>query len=95
MYNQISGKNKLIMPQQTSKKPNLDTIKLTATTLILAEGTTTTLEVKNKLRSQGYTAYQEDISRQMHQIAEAEGWLAHDNGLFLIYTFTQLGLMPQ
>ncbi len=76
-------------------KPDLNTVKITATTLILAEGTTTTLEVKNHLRKQGYTAYQADISKQMRQIALEENWLVYDNGMFFIYTFPHLGLMPQ
>ena len=76
-------------------KPDINTVKITATTLILAEGTTTTLEIKKHLRKQGYTAYQADISKQMKQIAQEEGWQAYDNGIFYIYTFPHLGLMPQ
>ena len=68
---------------------------MVATKLILAEGSTTTLEVKNNLRRDGYLAYQADISLQMKQIALQENWVVLDNGQFFIYTFRQLGLVPQ
>jgi hypothetical protein len=80
---------------RTTTKANLNTVKMIATTLILAEGVTTTLEVKKYLRGKGYRAFQDDISNQLWQIANQEHWLYYDNGMFRIYTFPQIGLLPQ
>lgn len=68
---------------------------MAATALILAEGSTTTLEVKNHLRNKGFTVFQDDISIQMRSIALNEGWFTYDNGMFIIYSFPQLGIIPQ
>ena len=92
MYNQIHRKNQMRTKHQ---KADYLTVKMTATTLILAEGVTTTLEVKNKLRKQGYLAFQHDISEQMLEISLRENWIHYDNGLFRIYTFPQIGILPQ
>ena len=77
------------------KKPDLQTVKMAATALILAEGSTTTLEVKNHLRKKGYSVFQSDLSIQMRFIAQNEGWYTYDNGMFIIYSFPQLGIIPQ
>ena len=83
------------MQKDIPKKPDLQTVKMAATALILSEGTTTTLEVKNHLRNKGFRAYQSEISLQMKTIAFHEGWLTYDNGLFIVYSFPHLGIIPQ
>lgn len=76
-------------------KATRNVVKMAATTLILASGVTTTLEVKNYLRQRGYLAFQNDISEKMLSIAHQLGWAYLDNGIFRIYTFPQLGVFPQ
>jgi hypothetical protein len=76
-------------------KPDNNAVKLAATTLILASGCTTTLEVKLHLRKQGFQALQKDISKKMREVALKEGWVHIDNGQFFIYTFPQIGISPQ
>jgi hypothetical protein len=46
---------------------------------------TTTLEVKELLRKQGYHAVQEDVSVMMDQLCHEMGWDFHFNGQYRIY----------
>lgn len=62
-------------------------IRFAATALILAEGSTTTLDVKNFLRQRGYEARQADISQWMLVIGLWENWSIHNNGKHRIYNF--------
>ena len=53
--------------------------------LMRTHGATTTLEVKNMLRNQGFWALQREISVLMAGLAQHEGWQFHDTGRFRIY----------
>jgi hypothetical protein len=70
-------------------KPRIDrdAVKAVALQLIRANGATTTLEVKNQLRNQGYLAYQEEVSLYMEALAWEEGWEFEFNGRFRFYFF--------
>ncbi len=46
---------------------------------------TTTLEVKDLLRKQGYYAKQEDVSVMMDQLCHEMDWEYHFNGQFRVY----------
>lgn len=60
---------------------------MAATMLMLAEGSTTTLNVKLYLREQGYRAGQSEVSSWLFRIAQRERWVINDDGLFRIYQF--------
>lgn len=64
-----------------------DAVCLAATTLILAEGGTTSLLVQQFLRNQNYLVKRIDVSIWLVCVAIKEGWLIDDNGLFLIFSF--------
>ncbi|QHW00763.1 hypothetical protein [Spirosoma endbachense] len=68
---------------------------LAATTLILAEGATSSLIVKQFLRNRGYRAYQSEISNWLFTVALQEGWAINDNGMFRVYYFPTLKTLPQ
>jgi len=68
---------------------------LAATTLILAEGSTSSLIVKQFLRNRGYQARQADVSAWLAAIAQKEDWAINDNGLFRVYYFPTLVALPQ
>lgn len=68
---------------------------LAATTLILAEGATSSLIVKQFLRNRGYRAYQSEVSDWLFTLAVREGWAINDNGLFRVYYFPTLKEVPQ
>lgn len=53
--------------------------------LMLENGTTTTLEVKQVLRAHGYWAIQADVSVLMQQLAIIHGWDYFDTGRFRLY----------
>ncbi len=57
----------------------------TAESLMATYGTTTTLEVKNRLRNQGFWAVQADVSALMWEIAQEAGWQVYSNGRFRVY----------
>ncbi len=69
------------------KKVDRNAVRMAATTLLLAEGSTTTLNVKNHLRIRGYRAYQAEVSAWLFEVAQAEGWAINDNGTFRVYYF--------
>ena len=69
------------------KKVDRNAVRMAATTLLLAEGSTTTLNVKNHLRSRGCRACQVEVSAWLFEVAQAEGWAINDNGTFRIYYF--------
>ncbi|CCH55353.1 hypothetical protein BN8_04607 [Fibrisoma limi BUZ 3] len=77
------------------KKAGLRAVRMAATTLILAEGCTTTLCVKNFLRNKNYLAYQADVSKWLYAVAKREGWAVNDNGRFRVYYFPSLKPLPQ
>lgn len=77
-----------------TKKTTRAAVRMAATTLILAEGSTTTLNVKNHLRNRGYRAYQADVSTWLFSVAQQEKWAINDNGLFRVYYFPNLTALP-
>jgi len=77
------------------KKIDRQAVCLAATTLILAEGSTTTLGVKLFLRKRGYEVYQADVSECLFEVAKREGWAINDNGSFRVYYFPSLRLLAQ
>ena len=56
-----------------------------AESLMAIHGATTTLEVKNRLRNQGFWALQADVSDLMWEIAQEAGWQVFSNGRFRVY----------
>jgi hypothetical protein len=64
------------------RKPNISEVEVlsTATAQIEANGSTTTLDVKNKLRDDGYWAKQAEVSQLMQQLF-VEGKLQSTNDL--------------
>ena len=68
-------------------KNNADhaTVRLVAEQLMESNGTTTTLEVKNQLRNQGFWAYQANISAMMDELACLLGWQYEYCGRFRRY----------
>ncbi|QJW92396.1 hypothetical protein HNV11_17490 [Spirosoma taeanense] len=80
----------------TSLKPLTSSAVLrAATTLILAEGGTSSLIVKQFLLNQGYQAYEAEVARCLFLLALQEGWTIQDNGLFRVYYFPTPGTSPQ
>lgn len=71
----------------TLKSLDRQAVRMAATTLILAEGCTTTLCVKQFLRNRGYYAQQAEVSKWLFTIAGQQGWSVNDNGLFRVYSF--------
>ncbi|MVM38690.1 hypothetical protein GO730_15960 [Spirosoma sp. HMF3257] len=67
-------------------------IRFIATTLILANGSTTTLDVKKSLRQRGYEARQADVSQWLLVICFWENWAVKDNGKHRIYSFPKIAL---
>ena len=65
----------------------------TAESLMATHGVTTTLEVKNRLRNQGFWALQADVSALMWEIAQEAGWHVVSNGRFRVYA-PATGHMP-
>lgn len=54
-------------------------VLVVAAQLMIANGSTTTLEVKNELRNQGYDARQIQISQFMSELASEESWASVDS----------------
>ncbi|MGM9507006.1 hypothetical protein ACS5NO_04750 [Larkinella sp. GY13] len=77
-----------------AKKTNRQAVRLAATTLILAEGSTTTLDVKTYLRNRGYEAYQAVVSKLLFLVAQREKWAVNDNGTYRVYYFPNLTALP-
>ncbi|GAB3931007.1 hypothetical protein [Larkinella terrae] len=77
-----------------AKKTTRQAVRMAATTLILAEGSTTTLDVKNHLRKRGYRAYQADVSDLLFAVAQQENWAINDNGTYRVYYFPHLTALP-
>jgi hypothetical protein len=65
-------------------------VRLTATTLILAQGCTTTTIVKVALRERGYNVYQAEVAKRLFEVAQSEGWKMDDNGPVRIFYFPQI-----
>lgn len=69
------------------KALNKEIVKIVAENLMLENGTTTTLEVKTKLREKNYFALQSDVSVMLDHISQEEGWNYGDNGTYRTYHF--------
>ena len=80
--------------QTQRKKLDPLAIRFIATALILANGSTTTLDVKNSLRRRGYEARQEDVSQWLLVICFWESWAVKDNGKHRVYSFPKSAI-PQ
>lgn len=73
-------------------------VKQAAEHLMLSNGGTTTLEVKNLLRAQGYEAYQADVSIWMDRLCYELDWVYSCNGRFRSYRYrleTDFDALPQ
>ncbi|WP_077921587.1 hypothetical protein [Spirosoma sp. 209] len=79
----------------THRKLDQQAVRMAATTLILAEGCTTTLMVQQFLRNQGYSTYQADISDWLNEVAQQENWNVDQNPLFRVYHFPTFSTLPQ
>ncbi len=55
--------------------------------LIEKYGSTTTLDVKNRLRTAGYQAFQAEVSHLMDALAQQEQWEYQQNNRYRIYRF--------
>lgn len=77
------------------KQINPFAVRLAATTLILAEGSTSTLIVQQFLRNRGYQARQAEVAKWLVVVALKEGWSVNDSGLFRLYYFPTLAPLPQ
>lgn len=56
-----------------------------AEALMDEHGSTTTLDVKNRLRNQGYQAFQTEISQKMEKLCQTESWQYRTQGRFRVY----------
>lgn len=82
MYHQVPSKN-CVMKYQVVTYADVES---TARKLIEKNGETTTLDVKNNLRDQGFFAVQSDISRFMDQVANSVSEIEwNDTGGHRIY----------
>jgi hypothetical protein len=68
---------------------NKEMVMKVAAHLIATNGATTTLEVKNNLRSNHYIAFQSEVSDLLEEIAQEKGWAYQWNGKFRIYYIPQ------
>lgn len=69
------------------KKLTKEAVCEIAETLIQKNGSTTTLDVKNHLRTRGYEAFQNDVSRFMQDLTTEESWNFRNNGRYKVYSF--------
>lgn len=71
------------------KKLSKEAVCEIAEMLISKHGSTTTLDVKNHLRTRGYEAFQNEVSGFMQSLANEESWNFNNNGRYKIYSFGQ------
>lgn len=64
-----------------------EAVKGAAENLIETFGTTTTLDVKNKLRQTGFQAFQNEVSTLMDTVTAEERWQFNHNGRYRVYRF--------
>lgn len=76
------------MTTTQSKTVSSDEIQSAAILLIAKNGSTTSLEVKNFLRSQGFTVYQNEVSQACIELQENNDSKItyHDNGSYRTYS---------
>jgi len=66
--------------------PTKDQVKAAAEKLAEVNGTITTLEVKNELRTQDFFATQAFVSQVMDELCSENSWNFHYNGTYREYT---------
>ena len=76
------------------KSLNRQSVRMAATMLMLAEGSTTTLNVKLYLRDRNFRAGQSEVSSWLFRIATRERWTINDNGTFRVYYFPNFMGLP-
>lgn len=64
-----------------------EAVKKAAEFLMDQNGSTTTLDVKNHLRAEGYTAFQADVSQFMSMLVNIEQWQFEQKGRYRSYKF--------
>jgi len=64
-------------------------VLIIAIDLMKDNGKTTTLEVKEALRAEGYFAKQAEVSALMYEIAQEEGWEVNENGNYREYSLDE------
>ena len=69
------------------KSLNINSVQRVAEHLMAAQGRTTTLEVKNKLRKDGFFALQEEVSTAMDFLAWENSWAFTCNGQYRTYHY--------
>ncbi|KAB7729082.1 hypothetical protein F5984_15650 [Rudanella paleaurantiibacter] len=74
----------------TQQKLTRQAVRMTATTLILAQGCTTAVLVKNALRRRGYNVYLSEVSKRLFEVARREGWSIEDIGSGRVFYFAQV-----
>lgn len=63
----------------------LNDVIVVAADLIVKNGSTTTLDVKNELRTRGFKAFQIEVSKFMDAACVSENWEINDNGIYRTY----------
>lgn len=67
------------------KQLTVNDVEGVADELLAANGQTTTLDIKNRLRDEGFWAVQYDVANSMYLLWEARGWHWTFNGTYRIY----------
>jgi len=70
----------------TPKLLTWEAVRAEAARQLYAHGSTTTLDVKEALRADGYWATQTDVSYLLANLAQFEGWAWRYNGHHRTYT---------
>lgn len=73
----------------THKTADRSAVQQYAEALMNANGTTTTLDVKNAMRADGYWCDQSEISKHMYDLSGELGWSAQSNGTYNTYSVQQ------
>jgi nucleoside phosphorylase len=85
-----SSTNNPLMKQVTSED-----VRKVATRQMLASGSTTTLDIKNALRHEGYFAEQRTVSQIVKDLALKHGWLAKSEDNHLRYSMRSATKRPR
>lgn len=68
------------------KNLTYDVVERIAVELMLENGSTTSLEVKEKAREEDYWAVQSEVSRLLQQASTNNAWEESNNGMYNVYT---------
>lgn len=74
---------------QSRNNINKEIVKKAAEHLILTNGQTTTLEVKEYLRNQNFVAFQNEVSTILEDIAIEQDWFFEFNGTYRVFAFQE------